>query len=88
MDGNRITLHHIVYQITRPYYHVIVFCEGLLRNQIYRAPVRDLTDLEERIYATVNSVTPQMLHSTWVEVEYPLDISHVTNVSHVEVYGT
>ncbi|KAJ4439097.1 hypothetical protein ANN_15054 [Periplaneta americana] len=32
-------------------------------------------DLQERIYAAVNNVTPQMLHNTWVEVEYRLDIS-------------
>ena len=39
---------------------------GLLRT---RSTVRDLAILQERIYATVNNVTPQMLHNTWVEVE-------------------
>ncbi|KAJ4451541.1 hypothetical protein ANN_03006 [Periplaneta americana] len=53
-------------------------------DQVYRTPVRDLADLQERIYAAVNNVTPQMLHNTWVEVEYRLDISRVTNGSHVE----
>ena len=50
--------------------------------------LRDLADLEEIIYATVNSVTPQMLHNTWVEVEYMLDISCATNGNNVDVHGT
>ena len=62
-----------------------VFLWEFVKDQVYRTPVRDLTDLEERIYAGFNHVTPQMLHNTWVEVEYRLDISHATNGSHVEV---
>ena len=48
----------------------------------------DLADLKERTYAAINNVTPEMLRNTWVDVEYRLDISHATNGSHVEVYGT
>ncbi|KAJ4428941.1 hypothetical protein ANN_25937 [Periplaneta americana] len=64
------------------------FLWGFVKDQVYRTPVRDLADLQERIYAAVNNVTPQMLHNTWVEVEYRLDISRATNGSHVEIYGT
>ncbi|KAJ4440170.1 hypothetical protein ANN_08308 [Periplaneta americana] len=46
------------------------FLWGFVKDQVYRTPVRDLADLQERIYAAVNNVTPQMLHNTWVEVEY------------------
>ncbi|KAJ4428453.1 hypothetical protein ANN_24490 [Periplaneta americana] len=60
------------------------FLWGFVKDQVYRTPVRDLADLQERIYAAVNNVTPQMLHNTWVEVEYRLDISRATNGSHVE----
>ena len=60
---------------------------GLLDLQVYRTPVPDLAELQERIYA-VNNVMPQMLHNTWVEVEYRLGISLATNGSHVEIYGT
>ena len=49
-------------------------------------PVCDLADLQERIYAAV--ITPEILRNTWVEIEYRLDISHASNGSHVEVYGT
>ena len=49
--------------------HLIIFLWGFVKDQVYRTPVRDLADLQERIYVTVNSVTPQMLYNTWVEVE-------------------
>ena len=35
--------------------------------------MRDLADLQERIYAAINNATPQVLHNTWVEVEYRFD---------------
>ena len=50
------------------------FLWGFVKDQVYRTPVRDLADLQERIYVAVNNVTPQMLYNTWVEVEYRLDI--------------
>ena len=68
--------------------HLMFFLWGFVKNQVYRTPVRDLADLQERIYAVVNIVIPQMLLNTSVEVEYRMDISHATNGSHVEVCGT
>ena len=59
---------------------------GFVKDQVYRTPASDLLDLQERIYAAVNNVTPQILHNTWVEVEYRLDISRATNASHLEVH--
>ena len=47
-----------------------------------------LVETQERIYAAVKNVTPQMLHNTRVKVEYRLDNSRVTNGSPVQVYGT
>ena len=51
------------------------------------SPVRELTQLHQTIYAAVNSVIPQILHKTWVELENRLDISPATNGSHIEVFG-
>ena len=45
-----------------------------------------LLHLQEGIHAAVNNVIPQMLHNTWVEVEYRLGIYRSTNGSHVEFY--
>ena len=46
------------------------FLWGFVKDQVYRTPVCDLADLQERIYVAVNYVTPQMLHNTGVEAEY------------------
>ena len=44
-----------------------IFLWGFVKDDVYRTLVRDLADLQD---AAVNNVTPQMLHNTWVEVEY------------------
>ena len=49
--------------------HLIFSSVGFFKNQVYRTLTRDLADLQERIYAVVNNVTPQMLHNSWVEVD-------------------
>ena len=64
------------------------FLWGLVKDQVYMASVRDLSDLQVRIYAAVNIVTPQILQNTWVEVECRLDISRAIHGSHVEVSET
>ena len=66
--------------------HLIFFLWGFVKT-VYRTTICDLADLQERIYA-VNNVIPQMLHNTWVVVEYRLDISRESNGNHVEVNGT
>ena len=64
------------------------FLWGFIKDQVYATPVCDLADLQERTYAAVNNVAPQMLHNTWVETEQRLGICLATNGSHVEVCGT
>ena len=89
MDRKRIIVHHMACQITRP--NTTWFFPvggGVAKDQVYRTPVSDFADLQEKIYAAVNNVTPQMIHNIWVEVEYRLNISRATNVSYVDVYGT
>ena len=39
------------------------FLWGFVKDQVYRTPVRDLVDLQEIIYAAINSATPQMLRT-------------------------
>ena len=57
------------------------------KEQVRRIPIRGLVGLQEIIYSAVKNVTRQMLHNTWVEVEYRLDISRAINGSHVDVHG-
>ena len=47
-----------------------IFLWEFVKDQVYRTPVCDSADLQERIYAAVSTVTPQILHNTWVEFEY------------------
>ena len=54
------------------------FPVGVCKDKVYKTPVRDLADYKI-IYAAFNNVTPQMLHKTWVEVEYRLNISRTIN---------
>ena len=50
-------MHHLACQITRPN-TTDFFLWGFVKDVVYRAPVRDWADLQERIYAAVNNVTP------------------------------
>ena len=80
---------YITWPARSPHLTPLNFCQwGFVNDQVYRTPVRNLADLQERIYAAVNNVTPQMLHNTWVKFKYRLYISRATNGSHVELYGT
>ena len=64
-----------------------VFLWGFVKDQVYRTPVRDCADLQE-IFLLLSTMSYHRFRNTWVEVECRLDISHATNRSHVEVYGT
>ena len=54
------------------------FLVGFVKGQVYRTPVRHLSDLKEIIYTAFNNVTPQTLRNRCVEVQYLLDISPAT----------
>jgi hypothetical protein len=47
--------------------------------------VTSLEELELRIVAAIETVTPQMLKSTWREIKYRLDILRATKGAHVEI---
>jgi hypothetical protein len=47
--------------------------------------VTSLDELKLRIFATIETVTPQMLENTWREIEYSLDILRARKSVHVEV---
>jgi len=41
-------------------------------------------ELQERITAAVNSVTPDMLQSVWSELDYHIDVCRVTRGGNTE----
>ena len=63
------------------------FVWGFVKGQVYRTPVRDMADLQGKIYVAANKASPQLLQNTWVEVEYRLDISRVTNEAMVSFHS-
>ena len=43
-----------------------------------------MDELQERITAAINSVTPDMLQSVWSELDYRIDVCRVTRGGHIE----
>jgi hypothetical protein len=62
------------------------FLWGYVKDRIYATKVQDFRDLWARTVEAVSTITLDMLHRSWVELDYRLDILHVTNGAHVEVY--
>jgi hypothetical protein len=46
--------------------------------------VANFNDLKDRVAAAVTTFDADMLQHTWMELEYRLDIAHVTNGGHFE----
>jgi hypothetical protein len=57
-----------------------------VKDKIYATKLQDLRDLQARIVEAVGTITLDMLLQTWVELDYRLDILHITNGAQVEVY--
>jgi nicotinamide mononucleotide adenylyltransferase len=57
-----------------------------VKNIIYQVKINDFQHLKSRIRDAVAAVTPNMLHATWNEVEYRLDIFRATKGAHIEIY--
>jgi hypothetical protein len=48
-------------------------------------PVTSLDESKIRIFAAIETITPEVLQKTWREVEYRLDIFRAKKGAHVEV---
>jgi hypothetical protein len=51
-----------------------LFLWEYVKDIVYKASVTSLDELKLRIVAEIETVTPQMLESTWREIEYRSDI--------------
>ena len=49
-------------------------------------PVSDITNLKARITDAFATITEGMLENMWREINYQLDVLHVTKRTRVEVY--
>ena len=62
------------------------FLWGYVKDIVYRAQIRDITDLKQRIVNAIATIDEAMLQRTWLEIDYRLDVLRATNGAHIEVY--
>ena len=56
-----------------------------MKDVVYVPPLpQDMNDLKRRISAAVELTTEDMLARVWEEMEYRLDICHVTRGAHIQ----
>jgi hypothetical protein len=58
---------------------------GLRQGQGLCKKVNDVIELRHRIEQAVASITLDMIHGTWSEISYRLDILRATRGAHIEV---
>jgi len=62
------------------------FLWGYIKNNVYADRIRNIQHLQERITSAIETVTRDMIHETWQEIEFRLDVSRATNDAHIEMY--
>ena len=62
------------------------FLWGCVKDIAYRTKVRDITDLKQRISNAIDTINETMLKRTWQEIEYRLNVLHVTSGAHIEMH--
>jgi hypothetical protein len=60
---------------------------GYVKNIVYQVKINGLQHLKARTRDAVGTVTPNMLQTTWNQVEYRLDICRATKGAHTEIYS-
>ena len=62
------------------------FLWGCVKDIMYRTKMQDITDLKQRISNAIATIDEYMLQQTWQEIEYRLDVLHLTNGADIEMY--
>jgi hypothetical protein len=57
-----------------------------VKSNVFRTPVSGLDELKTRIRNAISAIPADMLHRTWQELEYRLDVLRATKGAHIEVY--
>jgi hypothetical protein len=61
------------------------FLWGYVKERVFVPSLpRDLADLKARIIAAVKNINAPMLTRVWQELEYRIDVCHVTHGAHIE----
>jgi hypothetical protein len=61
------------------------FLWGYIKSNVFRTPVNGLDDLKTCIRNAIKAIPADMLHRTWQELEYRLDVLRATKEAHIEV---
>jgi hypothetical protein len=62
------------------------FLWGYVKSNVFRTPVNGLDDLKTHMRNAISAIPEDMLHRTWQELEYRLDVPRATKGAHTEVY--
>jgi hypothetical protein len=72
--------------ISRHILHQHFFLVGLCQEHVYHVKINDRQHMKARIRDAVGTVAPNILQTTWNEVEHCLDIRRATKEAHLEIY--
>jgi hypothetical protein len=59
---------------------------GYVKSNVFQTPVNGLDDLKTHIRNAISAIPADMLHRTWQELEYRLDVLGATKGALIEVY--
>ncbi|PNF41594.1 hypothetical protein B7P43_G11562 [Cryptotermes secundus] len=62
------------------------FMWGYVTSSVFRSPVNGLDYLKTRIKNAISSIPADMLHRTWQELEYRLDVLRATKGELIESF--
>jgi hypothetical protein len=61
------------------------FSLGDVKDTVYRPPPpHDLQELRQRIITAVTAIEEDLLEKVWQELDYRLDVCHVTRSAHIK----
>jgi len=56
-----------------------------VKDQVYVPPLpASIPELKVRIRTTIGTITADMLHTVWDELDYRVDVCRITNGAHIE----
>jgi len=61
------------------------FLRGYVKDQIYVPPLpASIPELKVRIRTAIETITADMLHTVWNELDYRFDVCRITKGAHIE----
>ncbi|GFU92922.1 uncharacterized protein TNCV_2080681 [Trichonephila clavipes] len=70
---------------TFPDITLLDFLEGYVENIVYQSSISYTDEMKNQITVAIQNVYPTMLHRTWLEISYKVDMLHAANGSNIEI---